>query len=189
MDDAGLEPAREKERQKVVKRGLGVIWVALYVATILGANWAISTFGVIPVGFGLIAPAGVLFAGLGFTLRDLTQDALGRWATLMAIGAGALLSMVVSPAQIALASGLSFLVSETADLMVYTPIRQRQWLLAVALSNTAGLVIDSGLFLWLAFGGLDLLTGQIIGKLWMTGFAVAVLYVWRLRRSPISAAA
>jgi uncharacterized PurR-regulated membrane protein YhhQ (DUF165 family) len=49
------------------------------------------------------------------------------------IGAG--LSALVSP-QFAVASGIAFLVSELADLAVYTPLRQRNWLAAVALSNT-----------------------------------------------------
>ena len=54
-----------------------MIFLLLYIATIFAANWAIATFGVVPVGFGLMAPAGVYFAGLAFTLRDLTQERLG----------------------------------------------------------------------------------------------------------------
>ena len=34
-----------------------MIYLVLYIATIVGANWAISTFGLVPVGFGLMAPA------------------------------------------------------------------------------------------------------------------------------------
>src|SRR5215218_3036394 len=99
-----------------------MIWVVLYVATIFAANWAISTFGVVPVGFGLVAPAGVYFAGLAFTLRDLTQESLGRPWTVGAILVGAAISALISP-QFAIASGLAFLVSETADYLVYTPLR------------------------------------------------------------------
>jgi uncharacterized PurR-regulated membrane protein YhhQ (DUF165 family) len=164
-----------RERQERID----VIYLVGYVGTIIAANWAIQTFGVIPVGFGLLAPAGVLFAGLAFTLRDLVQDQLGRWWTLAAIGVGALLSLAVSAPQFAVASGLAFLVSELADFAVYTPLRERHWLGAVALSNTVGLVIDSALFLALAFGSLELLAGQILGKLWMTALAVAVLWVIR----------
>lgn len=149
-----------------------------YIATIVAANWAIQTFGLVPVGFGLMAPAGVYFAGLAFTFRDLTQEQLGRRWTLGAIALGALLSVFVSP-QFALASGLAFLVSELADFAVYTPLRERHWLGAVALSNTVGLVIDSALFLTLAFGSLDFLAGQIVGKAWMTALAVLILWGWR----------
>src|SRR5918998_3773561 len=128
-----------------------MIWVVLYVATIFAANWAIAAFGVVPVGFGLVAPAGVYFAGLAFTFRDLTQEHLGRLWTIVAILVGAGVSALVSP-QFALASGTAFLFSELTDFAVYTPLRQRYWLGPVAASNIAGLVMDSALFLTLAFG-------------------------------------
>jgi queuosine precursor transporter len=148
--------------------------LAGYIATIFLANWAIATFGFVPVGFGLLAPAGVYFVGLAFTLRDLTQEQLGRGWTVLAIVIGAALSALVSP-QFAFASGTAFLLSETIDLLVYTPLRKRRWLLAVALSNVVGLVVDSVLFLMLAFGSLEFLAGQIVGKAWMTALAVAFL--------------
>jgi uncharacterized PurR-regulated membrane protein YhhQ (DUF165 family) len=155
----------------------------LYVATIFGANWAIATYGPVPVGFGLMAPAGFYFAGLAFTLRDVTQEALGRWWVLVAIALGAAASVLVSSPQLALASAVAFLVSELADFAVYTPLRSRNWLLAVFASNVVGLVFDSALFLWLAFGSFDFLAGQIVGKVWMTLLAVALLAVWRQRAS------
>lgn len=155
-----------------------MIWIALYIATIVAANWAIQTFGFVPVGFGLVAPAGVYFVGLAFTFRDLGQEAVGRRPILLAIVIGAALSAIVSPA-FALASGTAFLFSELADFAVYTPLRRRGWLLAVAASNAVGLVVDSALFLILAFGSLEFLAGQIVGKAWMTALAVAVLATWR----------
>lgn len=160
-----------------------MIPLVAYIAVIVLANWAIDTFGVVPVGFGLAAPAGVYFAGLAFTLRDLTQEQLGRTWTVGAILIGAAVSALVSPA-FALASGTAFLLSELADFAVYTPLRERNWLVAVALSNTVGLVIDSAVFLTLAFGSLAFLPGQVIGKLWMTALAVAVLWAFRRRLAP-----
>ena len=77
------------------------------------------------------------------------------------------LSYFVAPA-FALASGVAFLVSELADLAVYTPLERRSWIGAVALSNTVGLVVDSMLFLALAFGSQEFLAGQVVGKAWMT---------------------
>jgi hypothetical protein len=156
-----------------------MLYLAGYIATIIAANWAVAAFGLVPVGFGLLGPAGVYFAGLAFTLRDLTQDRLGRRWTLVAILVGAALSALVSPS-LAIASGIAFLFSELADFAVYTPLRDKHWLGAVALSNVVGLIIDSALFLWLAFGSLEFLPGQIVGKLWMTLLAVAAL--WELRR-------
>lgn len=159
-----------------------MIWALLYLLTIVGANWAIQTFGLVPVGFGLMSPAGVYLAGLVFTLRDLVQEALGRRWVVGLIVAGAALSWLVSPA-FALASGAVFLVSETADFLVYQPLRTRNWPLAVLLSNTVGLLIDTALFLWLAFGSLEFLPGAALGKLWVTLATVAVLYPWRRRRA------
>lgn len=155
-------------------------WLWGYIATIFAANWAIATFGLVPVGFGLLAPAGVYFAGLAFTLRDLTQETMGRRWTVGAILAGAVLSALVSPA-FAVASAGAFLCSELADFAVYTPLRERHWLGAVVASNAVGLVVDSALFLWLAFGSLEFLAGQVVGKVWMTVLTVVLLHLWRMR--------
>lgn len=160
-----------------------MLWVGAYIATILAANWSIDTFGMVPVGLGLSAPAGVYFAGLAFTFRDLTQERLGRYWTLAAIVVGALLSAVLSPA-LAIASGVAFLLSELADFSVYTPLRRRRWLIAVVASNTVGFVVDSAIFLTLAFGSLEFLTGQVAGKGYMTALAVVVLYPARHRFRP-----
>lgn len=162
----------------MTQRTLGIIAVLGYIFTIVAANVAITVFGLVPVGLGLVAPAGVYFAGLAFTLRDGVQETLGRRWTVAAILVGAAISAAMS-AQLALASGVAFLLSEAADFAVYTPLRRRSWLAAVVASNTAGLLIDSALFLWLAFGSLDFLAGQVVGKLWMTALAVALLLAWR----------
>jgi hypothetical protein len=69
-----------------------VIWFAAYVASIVAANVTLAAFGLVPVGFGLLAPAGVLWAGIALTLRDLVQDSLGRGAVAFAIVLGAGLS-------------------------------------------------------------------------------------------------
>lgn len=162
-------------------RPWGYAALVAYTGTIVAANWAISAFGLVPVGFGLMAPAGVYFAGLAFTLRDLVQDGLGRRWTVAAILAGAALSAFVSP-QFALASGGAFLLSESLDFFVYTPLKERHWLTAVAASNVVGFAVDSAAFLLLAFGSLDFLAGQLLGKAWMTLAAVALLMVLRMAR-------
>ena len=160
------------------RRTLGLMSLAAYIGTIFGANWAIERYGIVPVGFGLMAPAGVYFVGLAFTFRDTTQRTLGRWWTVVAIVIGAALSVFVSP-DFAMASGAAFLFSEFADFAVYTPLAERQWLTAVVASNIVGTVVDSILFLWLAFGSLQFLTGQVVGKLWMTALAVSAILAVR----------
>jgi uncharacterized PurR-regulated membrane protein YhhQ (DUF165 family) len=145
---------------------------------VVGANWAISRWGIIPVGFGLMAPAGVYFAGAVFTCRDIVQNTLGRRFTLCAIVLGAGFSFLVSPT-FAVASGVTFLFSEMADFLVYTPLYQRhqgrRWLLAVIPANAAGLIVDSALFLWLAFGSEASVAGLIFGKACMTVLALLIL--------------
>lgn len=155
-----------------------MVWVILYAATIFAANWAIATFGLVPAGFGLMAPAGVYFAGLTLTFRDLTQERLGRKAVVVAILFGAALSALVS-SRFALASGVAFLFSELADFGVYTPLRKRFWLWAMVPSNLVGAVLDSLIFLALAFGSLEFLVGQVLGKTWVT--LLAVPFFWALR--------
>lgn len=164
------------------QRTIGIITLIGYILTILAANLAITYIGVVPVGLGLMAPAGVYFAGLAFSLRDALQETLGRRWVITAILIGAAVSAGLS-AQLALASGLAFLLSELADFMVYTPLRRRSWLGAVVASNTVGVIVDSALFLWLAFGSLDFLPGQIVGKMWMTALAVALIFAWRRTRA------
>jgi uncharacterized PurR-regulated membrane protein YhhQ (DUF165 family) len=157
-----------------------VIFLVAYIACIFAANWAIATFGIVPVGFGLVAPAGVYFAGLAFTLRDLTQERLGRWWVVAAILIGAALSALVSP-QFALASGVAFLFSELADFGVYTPLRERGFIRAVFASNVVGSVLDSALFLLLAFGSLQFFWGQVVGKMWVTLAFLPIL--WGVRHA------
>lgn len=160
-------------------RRYGYIAAVLYVGTIFAANWLITHFGVVPVGFGLMAPAGVYAAGLAFTLRDVVQDAMGRRAVVAVILIGGVASAFVSPA-LAFASATAFLCSEFADFAVYTPLRDRGlWVQALLASNTVGLVFDSVLFLWLAFHSLQFLPGQIVGKAWMTLLALPLVYAYR----------
>ena len=95
--------------------------------------------------------------------------------------AGAALSGAVAPPQLIMASAAAFLLSELADFAVYTPLQSRGLVLAVLASSVVGLVVDSVLFLWLAFGSLDYVAGQILGKLWMVLLALPVVHWIRKR--------
>lgn len=156
-----------------------------FIVTIFFANWLIGNVGygcnpvcTIPVWLGIYAPSGVLAIGLGFTLRDLVQRYLGVKWTLLAILTGAALSALLNPF-LALASGIAFLLSELLDLAVYTPLHRRHIYWAVIGSNVVGLIVDSIVFLSLAFGSLQFIEGQIIGKLWMTLLALPVIHFMR----------
>ena len=168
------------------RRVVGLLAAAGFVGTVFAANWAINRFGIVSVGFGLHAPAAVYFAGLAFSLRDLVQRTLNKAAVVVAIVIGALCSAFVSP-HLAFASGTAFLVSELCDFVVYTPLARRRPLWAVAASNTVGAVVDSYVFLSLAFGSLALFWGQVVGKSWVTLATVALLVVIRAARRPVAA--
>lgn len=159
-----------------------------FLATIPAANWLIGNVGVkcipngpclVPVGFGLMAPSGVLMIGVALVLRDAVHSQLGwKWA-MAGIIAGAGLSFGIAPASIAIASGVAFLISEMADLLVYAPLRERRLMLAVVASGVVGACVDSAAFLWLAFGSLDFLAGQVVGKMWATLAALPLIAVAR----------
>ena len=179
---------RQSDEKEMVGMLIKVIAVAVFIGSIFGANYMISNVGtfcvpdgpcVIPVGFGIEAPSGILAIGIAFTARDAVQRLLGvRWA-IGAVVVGAGLSAGIAPA-LAMASGAAFLLSETLDLAVYTPLQRRNLVGAVAASNVVGLVVDSAVFLFLAFGSLAFIEGQILGKLYMT--MLALPGVWVLKR-------
>lgn len=177
-------------------RTLGIIALCGYALTIVAANYAIAHLGmcppvgepgpcIVPVGFGLYAPSGVLFVGLALFLRDVVQDQLGRRWVAGAIVVGAALSYGLSAPFVAIASGVAFLLSEVADAVVYTPLRHDHKPLAVLLSGVVGGLVDSAIFLWLAFGSLAFIAGQWVGKTEMTLLCAAVVWATqRARREP-----
>jgi queuosine precursor transporter len=114
-------------------------------------------------------------------LRDLVQRRLGVEFGVGAIAAGAAISAGLAPPSLVIASATAFLLSEFADFAVYTPLARRRLVIAVVASSTVGLIVDSIVFLWLAFGSLEFLPGQIIGKLWMVMLAVPFVAYMRRR--------
>jgi uncharacterized PurR-regulated membrane protein YhhQ (DUF165 family) len=169
----------------------GFLYLAGFIACVPAANWLIGNVGtvciprgpcLIPVApFGITAPSGVLMIGLALVLRDLVQRRLGKAWTLGAILAGAALSGFVAPPALVVASVAAFLLSELADFAVYTPLQKRGLIRAVVLSSLVGLCVDSVAFLYLAFGSLDYLGGQIIGKAWMVLLSIPVIRLLRDR--------
>lgn len=183
-----------------MNRPLGTVALLAFLLCIPLANWLIGHVGTVCVPAGpclvpvlpglpappLLAPSGVLAAGAALVLRDVVQRCLGAGWGLGAILAGSALSALLAPAPLVIASSLAFLLSEAADFAVYTPLQRRRLLLAVILSSGIGLVVDSVIFLWLAFGSLDFLEGQIAGKAWAVLFSVPLIR-WLRRVAPTPA--
>jgi uncharacterized PurR-regulated membrane protein YhhQ (DUF165 family) len=119
--------------------------------------------------------------GLALVLRDLVQRRLGVEFGVGAIIVGAAISAGLAPPSLVVASAAAFLLSEFADFAVYTPLARRRLVVAVFTSSVVGLVVDSIVFLWLAFGSLEFLTGQIVGKLWMVLLAIPFVVYMRRR--------
>lgn len=171
---------------------VGYLYLAAFVLCVPVANWMIGNVGtfcvpggpcLIPVAPGLTAPSGVLMIGLALVLRDLVQRNLGvKWAA-GAVVAGATLSAFVAPPALVIASGAAFLLSELADLAVYTPLQKNGLVLAVFASSVVGLIIDSAVFLYLAFGSLDYIAGQVVGKAWMVLLALPIIHLMRRREA------
>jgi queuosine precursor transporter len=170
-------------------RRVGFLALACFLGLIPLANWMILHVGsvcpadapcLVPVAPGLMAPSGVVTVGAALVLRDVVQRCLGAAWGLGAIGVGCLLSILVAPGPLVAASGVAFALSELADFAVYTPLQRRRLVLAVLASALVGLTMDSLVFLWLAFGSLQFLTGQIIGKLWAV--LVSIPFIRLLRR-------
>jgi uncharacterized PurR-regulated membrane protein YhhQ (DUF165 family) len=168
----------------------GIVFLVLFALTIPAANWLIGNAGtkcipngpcLIPVAPGLMAPSGVTMIGIALVLRDLVQRRLGIGVVSAAIIVGAALSAVFAPPALVIASTLAFLLSEIADLSVYTPLARRGLVVAVVASSMVGLVVDSIVFLWLAFGSLEFLAGQVVGKAWMVLLSIPFV-AWLRRR-------
>jgi queuosine precursor transporter len=168
----------------------GLLFFVGFSACIPLANFMIGNVGsvcvpngpcLIPVAPGLTAPSGVLLVGLGLVLRDLLQRRLGLWWAVAAIVAGGILSATFAPPALVLASVAAFLMSETADLLVFTPLQRRGLILAAVASSVVGLLMDSMVFLVLAFGSLQFLLGQVVGKALMVLVAIPVLAWLRAR--------
>jgi uncharacterized PurR-regulated membrane protein YhhQ (DUF165 family) len=172
----------------------GIAFLVAFGLTIPVANWMIGNVGtvcppdgpcLIPVfpkvhGMALMAPSGVLMIGVALVLRDLVQRRLGVAYSAGAVLVGAVLSSLYAPPALVLASAAAFLLSEFADMAVYTPLARRRLVTAVVASSAVGLVVDSIVFLWLAFGSLEFLAGQIAGKALMV--LLSIPFVMLLRR-------
>lgn len=168
----------------------GLAFFVLFCLTVPAANWLVGNVGtvcvpqgpcLIPLGFGLKAPSGVLMIGLALVLRDLIQRRLGVMASAVAIVIGSVLSAFLAPPALVIASATAFLLSEFVDLAIYTPLARRRLVAAVVASGAVGLVVDSLVFLYLAFGSLDFLAGQVAGKVIMVLASIPFIILLRRR--------
>ncbi len=172
------------ERTRIV----GYVCFAAFLACLPLANWMILHVGTVclpqgfcllPVAPGLLAPSGVAAIGFALVLRDIVQRCLGTRAGLLAVFAGSLAASTFADPRLAAAAGGACLLSQLADFAIYTPLQRGGLMRAVLVSSAVGLVIDSVVFLWMAFGSLDFLAGQIVGKSWAVLISIPLIHLAR----------
>lgn len=161
--------------------------LAILAACPVVANLMIANVGydcqpcLLPVAPGIWTASGVYVAGLALAMRDVCHERFGAVAAFAAVLIGAALSAWVSPA-LAFASASAFILCEISDTAVYAGLRRRlSRAAAVAASGIVGACVDGMVFVWLAFGSLDLGAGNVIGKLYASG-ALAAFWWMRSRK-------
>lgn len=167
------------------KRRYGYAALAVYVLAVVLANILTARYGLVPMGFGLVATAGTYTIGGAYLFRDLIQRWLGRAWIWGAMLTGAALSYWLSTPSLAIASGVTFLCAETLAYAVFAPMQRRGLLRAVFAANAVGVVADTLIFLWLAGFPLTLrvIEGQLLGKWYVTIAVILARLAWTARRS------
>ncbi len=159
----------------MIRKIMVVIFFCLFLSMIPIANYFLLHFGticqihepcIIPVWFHplVYAPSGVMFAGLSFVLRDILQRLSNVYISLIAVICGTFLSYLYVDPVLAVAGCGAYFLSEISDTVLYTMIQKYNLILAIIISSASGLIIDSLVFLHIAFHSYKYLLGQIIGK-------------------------
>lgn len=149
-----------------------MIFVSAYLAAIVAANLILTeilSHGGSPWWSVLTA---FLFIGADFTLRDgLTEAWRGKgltWKMALLILAGSGLSYVLNAdaKTIAVASAVAWGAAALVDWGAYMTLYRRPWMQRTTGSNIPSSAVDSLVFPWLAFGGLNiaLTLAQFVAK-------------------------
>jgi hypothetical protein len=124
---------------------LGALAAANLLTTELGPEASVYT------ALGLVA--------LDLVLRDALHDRVGGSARLLLMAflilAGGAIAYIVNAdaGRIAVASALAFAAAMSTDAVIYHVCRRLAWLERSNLSNIAGAVVDSAIFVAVAFPG------------------------------------
>lgn len=157
--------------------------VLLILASIVAANLSSSHWGPDASIYNAFFLVGVVLSTKDYLYDQWGEHRVRNTALLIATGAG--LSYLCAHwfagstppdvvSKIALGSFVAFAVAETWDTIVYARLKDRPWLERSNTSNVVGAFLDSGVFVWIAFGwAWPIVFGQFCAK-------VAGGYVWSL---------
>jgi uncharacterized PurR-regulated membrane protein YhhQ (DUF165 family) len=165
-------------RRKVI----GTVALAAFLASIPAANAWLDAYGFWNAPILGPLPSALWIVALSFILRDVAQVTVGKSWAWSAILVGTLLSVWLASPALAIASGAAFLISESTDAAIFTPLANRgRFLLGVTISGYAAGFLDSAVFLRIAFGSFD--------GWWQLGIAKAIVIAaavpiaWGARRA------
>jgi uncharacterized PurR-regulated membrane protein YhhQ (DUF165 family) len=137
---------------------------------------------------------GALTYPAAFFVTDLTNRALGplmaQRVVYTGFATGVVVSLLLAPPRIAIASGAAFLCGQLLDILVFNRLRRTDWWKAPLAASAFGSVVDTALFFGIAFIGafpflpageepsvLSMMQGDLIIKL---AFALLFLAPFRI---------
>lgn len=167
------------------RRTVGWVALAAFLLSIPFANWWLDRHGLYDAPLLGPIPSAVWVVGIAFVLRDVAQITLGRALAWTAIVVGAVLSWWLASPHLAVASGVAFAWSESTDALVFTPLANRggarAFVLGVSISGYAASVVDSALFVRIAFGSYAGWWQLTVAKIAFVVLATPVAYLIRQR--------
>lgn len=145
-----------------------MIYAFIYIAALVAANLLVAWLG---PWFSLVNA--FFLIGLDLSLRDKLHDLWEGDKLPIKMGGliatASIVSYAINPAtgMIAFASLAAFCLSMVADTVAYQYLKNKDWIVRVNGSNTAGALVDSVVFPTIAFGGLmlEIVALQFIAKL------------------------
>ncbi len=171
---------------------VGIVYVTcVVIADILAARW------MIPLGFGIMVPAGVFAFAPIFTIRDMVHEEFGKrgayYLIALASGIAWLLAAITGSGALAvvtLASVIAFVVNEALDTEIYAALRERSRFLAIMSSNAVSAAVDSVLFIAIAFGWIwGAMIGQYVVKMIIATILGLILrHIWSKQKEPVTRA-
>ncbi len=171
-----------------ISRGMAIA-VAAMVGAVALSNYVVQ-FEIFTLSVLGTVTWGALTYPVTFFVTDLANRAFGpqraRQVVYAGFAVGVVVSLLLAPWRIAVASGTAFLVGQLLDIAVFNRLRRASWWQAPFAGSALGSIIDTVLFFCVAFMGifpllpagpgpsvLSLIQGDLIVKLSFALFFLA----------------